>query len=110
MSSVPPFDPYAVLGVSRSATAVEITHAYRARLRAYHPDTRQPDPSPDSSADHDSALRRTLAAYAVLRDPHRRATYDQHHPSPRHATTRTPVAHPARQSPIQAGPVYWRPS
>ena len=33
-------DPYLVLGVSPTATQAEITHAYRTRLRAHHPDTR----------------------------------------------------------------------
>ena len=35
-------DPYLVLGVSPTATQAEITHAYRTRLRAHHPDTRHP--------------------------------------------------------------------
>jgi hypothetical protein len=38
-------DPYLVLGVSPTATQAEITHAYRDRLRAHHPDTRHA-PSP----------------------------------------------------------------
>ena len=38
-------DPYLVLGVSPTATQAEITHAYRTRLRAHHPDTRHPPPS-----------------------------------------------------------------
>ncbi len=33
-----PSDPYAVLGVPRSASAEEIRAAYRARMREYHPD------------------------------------------------------------------------
>ena len=33
-------DPYLVLGVSPTATQADITHAYRTRLRAHHPDTR----------------------------------------------------------------------
>ena len=37
-------DPYLVLGVSPTATQAEITHAYRTRLRAHHPDTRHPPP------------------------------------------------------------------
>lgn len=68
-------DPYAVLGVSPSATPAEITHAYRQRLRAQHPDTRSTQPSAASVADEQ--LERLLAAYAILRDPARRAAYDR---------------------------------
>ena len=66
-------DPYLVLGVSPTATQAEITHAYRTRLRAHHPDTRHTPPS--HTADDD--LRQVLAAYNLLRDPARRADYDR---------------------------------
>jgi uncharacterized membrane protein YkvA (DUF1232 family) len=33
-----PWDPHAVLGVERDASAEEITRAYRERMRSYHPD------------------------------------------------------------------------
>ncbi len=54
-------NPYLVLGVSPTATQAEITHAYRTRLRAHHPDTRHTPPS--QTADDD--LRQVLAAYAL---------------------------------------------
>jgi curved DNA-binding protein CbpA len=61
---------YTVLGVPPTATPAEITHAFRAKLRALHPDSR--------SANVDATeLRRVLDAYAVLRDPIRRAGYDR---------------------------------
>jgi curved DNA-binding protein CbpA len=66
-------DPYLVLGVSPTATRAEITHAYRTHLRAYHPDTR----SAQSTHTADEHLRQVLAAYALLRDPARRAGYDR---------------------------------
>jgi curved DNA-binding protein CbpA len=65
-------DPYLVLGVLPTATQAEITHAYRTRLRAHHPDTR----NAPSSLSADEHLREVLAAYALLRDPARRAEYD----------------------------------
>jgi curved DNA-binding protein CbpA len=76
-------DPYLVLGVLPTATQAEITHAYRTRLRAHHPDTRHTPPS--QTADDD--LRQVLAAYALLRDPARRADYDR---ATAHAATPLP--------------------
>jgi curved DNA-binding protein CbpA len=86
-------DPYVVLGVSPTATQAEITHAYRTRLRAHHPDTRHTPPSQTA----DDALRQVLAAYAVLRNPERRADHDRASahaaPPPPHGPPRpTPVA------------------
>ena len=68
-----PDDPYLVLGVSPNATQAEIAHAYRHRLRAHHPDTRHTTPSHEG----DEHLRQALDAYALLRDPARRADYDR---------------------------------
>jgi len=85
-------DPYLVLGVSPTATQAEITHAYRTRLRAHHPDTRHPPASQTA----DDALRQVLAAYNLLRDPARRADYDRATaPLPHNPRGPTPVEHPA---------------
>jgi curved DNA-binding protein CbpA len=67
-------DLYALLGLAPDADAGELARAYRRRLREVHPDTRGglsdgPDPA---HAD----LRALQEAYAVLRDPARRARYD----------------------------------
>ena len=62
-------DCYAILGVSPTAEDVVIGAAYRALIRHYHPDT-NPDPAAQARA------REITAAYAVLRDPARRAEYD----------------------------------
>ena len=67
--------PYSVLGVSPTATQAEITHAYRRHLRDHHPDIR----SRESNSEADERLRQVLEAYALLRDPHRRAAYDRAH-------------------------------
>ena len=90
-------DPYLVLGVSPTATQAEVTHAYRTRLRAHHPDTRHP---PGSKAADDD-LRQVLAAYAVLRDPARRADYDR---ATVHAATPAPHR-PRRPTPVDRLPV-----
>jgi curved DNA-binding protein CbpA len=81
----PDLDPYAVLGVTPQATQDEINRAYRRLVRRHHPDTRPEDPAP---ADSPATLEQVLAAYAILRDPSRRAEYDRRH-APRTAR-RTP--------------------
>jgi curved DNA-binding protein CbpA len=68
------FDPYAVLGLPPTATTDEIRRAYLRQVRVHHPDTR---PIPQSMPFADEQLRRVLAAYALLRDPERRARYDR---------------------------------
>lgn len=57
-------DPYAVLDLPRTATAVEIKQAYFAQVRA-HPPERDPE-----------AFKRIRAAYERLRDPDHRAEVD----------------------------------
>jgi curved DNA-binding protein CbpA len=89
-------DPYLVLGVPPTATQAEITHAYRTRLRAHHPDTRNP-PASQTADEH---LRQLLAAYALLRDPARRADYDR-----ATALAATPPAHRRqRPTPVDGAP------
>lgn len=92
-------DPYLVLGVSPTATQAEITHAYRTRLRAHHPDTRHTPPS--QTADDD--LQQVLAAYHLLRDPARRADYDR-------TTTHADTATPSPRRPHGSTPVDRRPA
>jgi DnaJ-class molecular chaperone len=110
-------DYYAVLGVANTASPGEITHAYRTQLRSQHPDTHHHtgnnnDNDNDTGSDGLSAV---LAAYAVLRDPARRADYDHqrqattntntHAPS---TTSTTPVAPPSRTLPlVRVGPVRY---
>jgi curved DNA-binding protein CbpA len=65
-------DHYAVLGVAATASPAEITHAYRRRVRSQHPDIHSDTPQ-DTGVEELSAV---VAAYAVLRDPARRADYD----------------------------------
>jgi curved DNA-binding protein CbpA len=69
------FDPYSVLGVRPTATADEIRRAYLRHVRLHHPDTRRVTQQSEPSADE--PLRRVMAAYALLRDPERRARYDR---------------------------------
>lgn len=61
---------YAVLNVAPDAEPVVIEAAYRALMKKYHPDQAPPpEPSRPSAADIN-------AAFAVLRNPQKRADYD----------------------------------
>jgi DnaJ-class molecular chaperone len=69
-------DYYAVLGVSRDASDVEIKRAFRELARRHHPDV--------GPADNGEAFREINEAYAVLSDAEARARYDRwgHHDDP----------------------------
>jgi len=63
-------DYYAILGLSKTATAQEIKKTYRRLARRYHP---------DAGADEEEAahFREIQEAYDVLSDPHQREAYDR---------------------------------
>ncbi len=108
-------DLYAILGLTPEASQTQINHAYRDLLRRLHPDTRDPEDEAVRDA-ADAALQQTLAAYAVLGDPHRRADYDKRSTRPRagraprmphgpSAPLFTPIS--TQEPPIRVGPVRW---
>ena len=59
---------YEVLGVSTSASAVEIKRAFRLQARRHHPDVAGTD---------DAVMQRLNQAWATLGDPVRRQAYDR---------------------------------
>ncbi|MER6030932.1 J domain-containing protein [Streptomyces sp. NPDC001851] len=111
-------DLYSVLGVEPSATVEVIISAFRRQVRELRPDTR---------VDAVTAERfgQVRSAYETLRDPVRRAAYDQTYertyrrpdePDQALASSRPPRRYvvvlgvPAPEPPLRAGPVRWEPS
>lgn len=64
-------DYYATLGVAKSATAAEISKAYRKLARELHPDARPDDPTAEAR------FKEVSEAHSVLSNPDKRKEYDQ---------------------------------
>ncbi len=64
-------DYYEILGVTRTATEVEIKRAYRKMALKYHPDKNPDDPEAEEK------FKQAAEAYEVLSDPEKRSRYDQ---------------------------------
>lgn len=64
-------DPYAALGLNRSASNDEIKKAYRKIARTSHPDLNPDDPAAEAK------FKAASAAYDLLKDPETRARFDR---------------------------------
>ena len=63
-------DYYKVMGVARDATEAQIKQAYRKLARKYHPDV-------SKEKDAEARFKDLGEAYEVLKNPEKRAAYDQ---------------------------------
>jgi curved DNA-binding protein len=63
-------DYYKILGLGRNATEADVKRAYRRLARKFHPDV-----SKESNAEE--RFKEAKEAYEVLKDPEKRAAYDQ---------------------------------
>jgi curved DNA-binding protein len=63
-------DYYQIMGIKRDASQDEIKRAYRKLARKYHPDV-------SKEADAELRFKELGEAYEVLKDPEKRAAYDQ---------------------------------
>ena len=63
-------DYYAILGVAKNASQDEIQRAYRKLARQYHPDI-------NKESEAENKFKEIGEAYEVLKDPEKRAAYDE---------------------------------
>lgn len=63
-------DYYKIMGLKRDASQDEVKRAYRKLARKYHPDV-------SKESDAEARFKEVGEAYEVLKDPEKRAAYDQ---------------------------------
>ncbi|MCA1587375.1 MAG: J domain-containing protein, partial [Chloroflexi bacterium] len=67
-------DPYAILGLSRDASPLQVARAHRVLAKRHHPDLHE------GASDAAERMRRINEAWSILSNPAQRADYDRAHP------------------------------
>jgi curved DNA-binding protein CbpA len=67
-------DPYAILGLSRDASPLQVARAHRVLAKRHHPDLHE------GATDAAERMRRINEAWSILSNPAQRADYDRAHP------------------------------
>src|SRR6056300_605110 len=70
-------DYYSILGVSKNASEKEIRSAYKKKSMQHHPDR----------GGNEEQFKKVNEAYSTLKDPHKRAAYDNPQPEYRYNTS-----------------------
>jgi curved DNA-binding protein CbpA len=91
---------YETLGIPREASAERVRRSYRSLVKIYHPDKC----ASGSEAEAGKRIREINAAYAVLSNPRKRASYDAkldrqafRHVEPEHCASQV-LAHGQKKS------------
>ena len=66
-------DLYNILGVAKTASQDDIKKAFRKLAMKYHPDR-----NPDNREEAEAKFKEAKAAYDILSDEQKRATYDRY--------------------------------
>ena len=102
-------DPYAILGVSRDATPLQVARAHRQLAKRHHPDLQGADAAIAAA----EQMRLINEAWAILSNPHRRREFDHDYPvagTPAAATSSShwaPNRAPIRPMPSAATTRTW---
>ena len=78
MTSGRTLDPYAILGLARDASALQVARAHRRLAKRHHPDLHEGAEAVTEAAEQ---MRRINEAWAILSNPIRRREFDRTYPA-----------------------------
>ncbi len=105
MLSFPAMDYYAILDLPANATPEQIKANYRILVQLYHPDRLQ-HASPAVRGYAEERLKKINAAYSVLSNPEKRASYDQGAGAPKPSSKRRAKPEPEERQPAYSYYTY----